>query len=66
MTKKLDTKEGDKYIFKLAKVRSKKRQDIETIRYIKDEDKRIFLREEDIKLRWRQNLSQPLNEYRRL
>ena len=28
---KLDTKEGDKYVFKLAKARSKKRQDISQV-----------------------------------
>ena len=34
---KLDTKEGEKYIFKLAKARSRQRKDLGTMRYIKDE-----------------------------
>ena len=35
--KKLDTKEGGKNIFKLAKARSKKKQNIKTVKNIKDE-----------------------------
>ena len=41
--KKLDTKEGQKHIFTLAKDRSHKKQDVEIVRYIKDEDGRVLL-----------------------
>ena len=62
--KKLDTKEGEKHIFKLAKARARKKQDVETIRYIKDEDRKVLLRQDDIKTRWYQYSSQLLNETR--
>ena len=35
--RKLDTKEGEKQIFKLARTRSRQRQDLETMKHIKDE-----------------------------
>ena len=54
---KLDTKEGEKYCFKLAKARSRQRKDLRTVMYIKDESGRVFLRQEDIKLRWNQYFS---------
>ena len=47
--KKLDTKDEEKHSFKLAKVRSRRKQDIETIRYIKGEDGKLLLRQVDIK-----------------
>ena len=59
---KLDTKEGEKYIFKHAKARSKKMQDIKTVKYIKDDTRRVLVRDEDINLRWQKNFSQLLNE----
>ena len=34
---KLDMKEGEKQIFKLARTRSRQRQDLEAVKYIKDE-----------------------------
>ena len=62
--KKLDTKEGEKHIFKLAKARARKKQDIETVRYIKDKDGKVLLKQDDIKTRWYQYFSQSLNETR--
>ena len=60
--KKLDTKEGEKHIFKLAKARSRKKQDIKAVKYIKDEDEKVLLRQDDIKTRWYQYFSDLLNE----
>ena len=34
---KLDTKEGEKHIFKLARTKSRQQQDLEAMKYIKDE-----------------------------
>ena len=61
---KLDTKEGEKHIFNLAKARSRQMQDLGTMKYIKDEGKRLLFRQEDIKMRWHQYFSQLLNETR--
>ena len=41
---KLDTKEGEKQIFKLARTRSRQRQDLEAVKYINDEGGRVLLR----------------------
>ena len=42
--RKLDTKEGEKQIFKLARTRAKQQQDLEVLKYIKDEGGRVLLR----------------------
>ena len=42
--RKLDTKEGEKQNFKLARTRSRQQQDLEVVKYIKDEEGRILLR----------------------
>ena len=63
---KLDTKEGEKYIFKLAKARSRQKKDLGTVKFIKDEGGRVLLKQEDIKMRWHQYFSQLLNETRGL
>ena len=36
--RKRDTKEGEKQIFKLTRTRAKQRQDLEAVKYIKDEE----------------------------
>ena len=54
---KLDTKEGEKDIFRLAKAKSMQKQDLEAVKYIKDEDGRMLLRQVFIKMRWRQYFS---------
>ena len=41
--RKLDTKEGEKQIFKLVRTRAKQRQDLEAVKYIKDEEGRVLL-----------------------
>ena len=51
---KLETKEGEKYIFELAKAWSRKnKQDLATMKYIKYEDGELLLRQEDIRMRCR-------------
>ena len=62
MYQKLDTKEGEKQIFKLARTRSRQWQDSEAVKYVKDEGGRVFLRQEDIKTRWLEYFSQLINE----
>ena len=62
--RRLDTKGGEEHIFKLARTRAKQRQDLEALKYIKDERGRALLRQEEIKTRWLQYFSQLLNESR--
>nr|QIA97904.1 hypothetical protein AP_R.00g000040-v1.0.a3 [Amaranthus palmeri] len=61
---KLDSKEGEKDIFKLARARAMQHRDLEAVKYIKDEGGRVLLRQEEIKTRWRKYFSDLLNEYR--
>ena len=52
MYRKLDTKEGEQDIYRLAKTRAKKCKDIDTVKFIKGEDGQTLLGENDIKDRW--------------
>ena len=49
---KLDTKEVDKDIYRIARIRERKTRDLCTVRCVKDEDQKILVRNEEIKERW--------------
>ena len=53
MYRRLETKEGEHDLFKLAKARARRSRDLDTIKFIKDDDGRVLVRKEDIKVRWR-------------
>ncbi|KAM2120441.1 hypothetical protein ACFX1Q_018374 [Malus domestica] len=53
MYKRLDTKEGELDIYKLARVREKKARDLNQVRCIKDEDGKVLATENAVKDRWR-------------
>ena len=48
---KLDTKEGEKDIYRLAKMRDMKSRDLGMVRCIKDETQRVLVKDEEIKER---------------
>ena len=50
---RLDTKEGEKDIYRLARLRDKRTQDIRSIKCIKDVDQRVLVDDKEIKDRWR-------------
>ena len=52
MYKRLDTKEGEQDIYKLAKTRAKKCKDIDTVKFLKGENDQTLLGDKDIKDRW--------------
>ena len=58
----LDTKEGQRKVFKLAKRRNKSTKDITHIRQIKDERGVVLSRERDILTRWKSYFEKLLNE----
>ena len=46
---RLDTKEGKKDIYKLAKLRERKTKDFNYIKCVKGEDERVLIKEKEIK-----------------
>jgi len=49
---KLETKEGKKEVFKLAKAKERRTRNLGVVRYIKDENGRVLCEEAKIKQRW--------------
>ena len=63
--KRLDTKEGEKDIYKIAKCREKKTRDLTQIKCIKDEHENVLIDDNQIKDRWMRyfhNLFNEMNE----
>ncbi|CAH9115852.1 unnamed protein product [Cuscuta epithymum] len=50
---KLDSKEGEQDIYKLARLRDRRTQDIGKVKCVKDVDQRILMEDIEIKERWR-------------
>ena len=48
---KLDTKEVEKDIYRIARIRERKTRDLCTVRYVKDEDQKVLVWDEEIKER---------------
>jgi len=54
---KLETKEGEKDVFKLVRARERKTRDLGCVRCIKGEDGRVLVEEAEIRDRWRSYFS---------
>ncbi|KAL6584159.1 hypothetical protein OROMI_003448 [Orobanche minor] len=50
---RLDTKEGEKDIYKLARMRERKTLDIGKVKCVKDTDQKVLVQDKEIKERWR-------------
>ena len=59
---RLGTSEGDKDIFKLAKIGERKSKDLDHVKCIKSNDQKILVKDNDIKEKWREYFSKLLNE----
>nr|XP_043638032.1 uncharacterized protein LOC122609036 [Erigeron canadensis] len=59
--KKLDSKEGKNDIFRIAKVRERKRRDLGDVIYIKDESGWSIVKVEDIRKRWEEYFAKLFN-----
>ena len=57
----METKEGEKLIYKVAKQRAKKRQDIGEVNLIKSKEGGMLTDEKNIKERWREYFGDLLN-----
>nr|CBL94163.1 putative RNA-directed DNA polymerase (Reverse transcriptase) [Malus domestica] len=62
MYKRLDTKEGELDIYKLARAREKKTRDLNQVRCIKDEDGKVLATENAVKDKWRGYFHNLFNE----
>ena len=57
----METKEGEKVVFKLAKARENKTRDLGCVRCIKGENGKVLVEETEIKERWRSYFSKLFN-----
>ena len=58
---KLDTKEGEKEVFKLARVRERRTRDSNYVKCIKDKNDKVLAKEAKIKDRWQRYFAKLLN-----
>jgi hypothetical protein len=58
---RLDTKEGERDIYKVAKIRKRKVRDVDQVKCIKDGADQLLVKDEDIKYRWREYFDKLFN-----
>ena len=58
---KLETKEGEKEVFELARVRERRTRDVGIVRCVKDENGKVLFEDSGIKDRWQRYFSKLLN-----
>ena len=58
---KLDTKEVEKDMYRIARMRERKTRDLCTVRCVKDEDQKVLVWDEEIKERWREYFDKLFN-----
>ncbi|PWZ15356.1 LINE-1 retrotransposable element ORF2 protein [Zea mays] len=59
---RLDTKQGEKDIYRMAKIRERKTRDINQVKCIKDEANQLLVKNEEIKNRWKEYFNKLFNE----
>ena len=59
--KKLETKEGENEVFKIAKQRNRQSKDVQQVRVIKSKTGEILMEEEKVKQRWKEYFDNLLN-----
>jgi hypothetical protein len=60
--RKLDTKDGENDVYKMAKLRERKTRDFHQVKCIKDEADRLLVKDEEIKNRWRAYFDKLFND----
>ena len=58
---KLDTREIEKDIYRIGRIRERKNRDLCTVRCVKNEDQKVLVRDEEIKKRWRKYFTKLFN-----
>ena len=59
---RLDFKEGEKNIYRIARMREKKTRELGTIRCIKDHNHKVLVKDTDIKERWKKYFDKLFND----
>ncbi|KAK3563140.1 hypothetical protein QTP86_016380, partial [Hemibagrus guttatus] len=59
---RLDTREGEKDLYRLARQRDRDGKDVQQVRVIKDRDGRVLTSEESIQRRWKEYFEELMNE----
>ena len=58
---RLDTKQGEKDIYRMAKIRERKTRDVNQVKCIKDEANQLLVKSEEIKNRWKEYFNKLFN-----
>ncbi|KAK3559294.1 hypothetical protein QTP86_010737 [Hemibagrus guttatus] len=59
---RLDTREGQKDLYRLARQRDQDEKDVQQVRVIKDRDGRVLTSEESVQRRWKEYFEELMNE----
>ncbi|KAK3513035.1 hypothetical protein QTP70_000200 [Hemibagrus guttatus] len=59
---RLDTREGEKDLYRLARQRDRDGRDVQQVRVIKDRDGRVLTSEESVQRRWKEYFEELMNE----
>ncbi|KAK3561622.1 hypothetical protein QTP86_010757 [Hemibagrus guttatus] len=59
---RLDTREGEKDLYRLARQRDRDGKDVQEVRVIKDRDGRVLTSEESVQRRWKEYFEELMNE----
>ncbi|KAK3515812.1 hypothetical protein QTP70_034025, partial [Hemibagrus guttatus] len=59
---RLDTREGEKDLYRLARQRDQDGKDVQQVRLIKDRDGRVLTSEESVQRRWKEYFEELMNE----
>ncbi|MCJ8738186.1 hypothetical protein PDJAM_G00032520 [Pangasius djambal] len=59
---RLDTREGQKDLYRLARQRDQDGKDVQQVRFIKDRDGRVLTSEESVQRRWKEYFEELMNE----
>ncbi|KAK3534605.1 hypothetical protein QTP86_016752 [Hemibagrus guttatus] len=59
---RLDTREGEKDLYRLARQRDRDGKDVQQVRVIKDRDGRVVTSEESVQRRWKEYFEELMNE----
>jgi hypothetical protein len=60
--RKLDTKDGENNVYKMAKLRERKTRDFNQVKCIKDETDKFLVKDEEIKNKWREYFDKLFND----